>query len=175
MAVSQQVGACAPADLSGFITACDSTGATDSTCGNWFSGAPPSCEQCLIGPLTGSDPGSPTGQGGIWLDYQGDNIGANVPGCLDKQGMSACATAYQNLLQCILAAGCIQCTDQNSFGNCQTAVAVSATGACHSYVAPYQSSCAADIADGGLINGGICSTDLQVLSVICGNGSGDGG
>ncbi len=175
MTVTQTVGACSATDLSGYITACDSMGATNSTCSTWFGSAPAACATCLVGPTTGSDPGTPTGQGGIWLDYQGNNIGANVPGCLDKEGMNACAVAYQNLVECIVAAGCLQCTTQTDFNNCETTVAVSSSGACHQYVAPFQSGCAADNADGGLLNGGVCSTDLQVLSVICGNGTGDGG
>jgi hypothetical protein len=93
---------------------------------------------------------------------------------MDKKGMSGCASAYDNLWECVYAAGCITCTDQTSFDTCLTTVTGSG-GPCTGYVAPYESSCAADLADGGLLNGGPCSSDVEVFSVLCGNGSGDGG
>jgi hypothetical protein len=121
-----------------------------------------------------TDAGTATGQGGIWL-YQGGNIGPNVPGCLDKKGMSACASAYDAVIECLVAAGCSTCTDPTSETACQNTI-FGTGGACQSYYAAYQSSCGPDFADGGLLNaGGPCSTEPDVLSVICGNGSGDGG
>lgn len=172
MTVMQTVGACSATDISGYIMNCDSTSASNTTCSTWFGSAPAACASCLVGPTTGSDPGTPTGQGAIWLDYQGNNIGANVPGCLDKEGMNACATAYQNIIECIVAAGCLQCTDQTSFNSCEQTVLA---GGCKMYLAPAQSACNTDLADGGLLNGGPCTTDQDVISVLCGNGSGDGG
>ncbi len=174
MPVMQTIGACAATDISGYITACDSTTATNTTCNTWFTSAPAACATCLVGPTTGGDPGNPTGQGAIWVDNAGQNIGANVPGCLDKQAMNACAVAYQNAIECIFSAGCGDCMDQTSFNSCQNTV-LAKGGGCNSYVAPVQNSCGADLADGGLLQGGACSTDQQVISVICGNGTGDGG
>jgi len=173
MPVMQTIGACTATDISGYVTACDSTTATNATCNTWFGSATAACGNCLQGPTTGGDPGTPTGQGGIWV-YMGGNIGANVPGCLDKEGMSACATAYNAIVECLVAAGCGTCTDMTSSTACQNTIFATG-GACHSYLAAYQSGCAADVADGGALNGGPCSDDTQVLSVICGNGTGDGG
>jgi hypothetical protein len=174
MTVMQTIGACSGTDISGYITACDSTSATNSTCNTWFTSAPAACANCLVGPTTGGDPGNPTGQGGIWVDASGQNIGANVPGCLDKEGQNACATAYQSFVECLFSAGCGQCTDQTSFNSCQTTVTATG-GACKTYLTSAQSACSTLAADGGLLNGGACSSDPQVLSVICGNGTGDGG
>ena len=173
MTVMQTIGACTGTDISGFITACNSSTASDTACNTWFNGAPQNCANCLIGPVTGGDPGNPTGQGGIWF-WNMENIGVNFPGCMDKEGQTACATAYANLAECIYAAGCLQCADQTSFDSCQNTVAA---GACKSYVAPYQNACPqSDFADGGVAGPtGACGTDQGVLSVICGNGSGDGG
>ena len=170
--VAQVVGACSGSDIAGYITACDSPTATNTTCDNWFSGdASASCINCLVGPLT--DAGTATGEGGIWI-YQGDNIGPNVPGCLDKKGMSTCASAYNAVIECLVAAGCGTCTTQMSEDTCQQTI-FGTGGACYSYIVTYESACATDVADGGLLNGGPCTTDPDVLSVICGNGSGDGG
>jgi hypothetical protein len=169
--VVQVIGACSASDITNYIAACDAPTSTNTTCNAWFSGdASAACMNCLVGPVT--DAGA-TGQGGIWI-YQGSNIGPNVPGCLDKKGMSSCASAYDAVVECLYAAGCGTCTDQNSEQTCQTTI-FGTNGACRSYLVTYQSACAADVADGGLLNGGPCSTDPDVLSVICGNGSGDGG
>jgi hypothetical protein len=49
-------------------------------------------------------------------------------------------------------------------------------GACATYYSAAQTACAIDFApDGGLGSTGVCSTDQDIISVICGNGSGDGG
>lgn len=174
--VMQVIGACSGAELAGYVTACDSSTSTGPTCNAWFSGDASStaCQDCLFGPITGSDPPMLTGQGGIWIDYQGNNIGGNAPGCLDLKGMSGCASAYQNIIQCIVASGCESCADGPSYQACLNII-LNTGGACATYYSTYQSSCAADNADGGLLNGGVCSTTADVLSVICGNGSGDGG
>jgi hypothetical protein len=170
--VVQVIGACSGSDIAGYLTACDSTGSTNMTCNTWFTGAPVACANCLVGPAT--DAGTFTRQGGIWFDYQYDNIGPNYPGCLDKKGMSACAIAYDALVQCFVASGCNACMDQTSLTACQQKI-FGPGGVCQSYVAPYETSCGPDNADGGLLNGGACTTNADVLSVICGNGSGDGG
>ncbi len=88
--------------------------------------------------------------------------------------MSGCASAYQDIVQCIVASGCESCTDSASYQACLNII-LGTGGACATYYSTYQSACAADVADGGLLNGGVCSTTAEILSVICGNGSGDGG
>ena len=120
-----------------------------------------------------TDAGTATGQGGIWI-YKNDNIGPNYPGCLALKGMSACASAYDAVVECLYAAGCGTCTDPTSEQTCQQTI-FGTGGACSTYYATFGSACATDVADGGLLNGGPCTTDPEVLSVICGNGSGDGG
>jgi len=175
MPVAQVVGACSATDIADYALACDSPSATNADCENWFASAPAACQSCLVGPVVGADPGTPTGQGGIWLDAAGENIGANVPGCLDKEGMNACATAYQNLVECFYSAGCAACTDQSSYDSCRMAVTAKG-GACATYLTSAQGACNANTVDGGLLGtGGACSTDQGVISVICGNGTGDGG
>jgi len=167
----QVIGACSGTDISNYIAACDASTSTPTTCGNWFSGdASVACIDCLVGPI--SDAGTATGQGGIWI-YQGNNIGGNVPGCLALEGMSGCAAAYDNIVECISAAGCDTCTDTPSYDACLTTI-LGTGGACASYYATYQSQCATDIADGGLLNGGKCSTIPEGPRVLWGNGSGDG-
>ena len=175
MPVAQVIGACSSTDIADYVLACDSASATNADCENWFASAPATCQSCLVGPVVGGDPGTPTGRGAIWLDAAGDNIGANVPGCLDEEGMNACATAYQALVECFYAAGCAACADQSSYDGCQKTVTAKG-GACNTYLTSAQSACSASTADGGLLaSGGACATDQQVISVICGNGSGDGG
>jgi len=168
--VVQMKGACMPSDISGFITACDSAPSTTAACDMWYQGASPTCLSCL-----GSADAGISRTGGLDWDYQGDFIGANLAGCLAiVDGNTSCASAYENAVQCLAASGCLTCTDQASFQMCETTIFATG-GACHGYIATYESACAADMADGGAFMGGPCSDDTEVLSVICGNGSGDGG
>jgi hypothetical protein len=161
MNVVQQKGACSASEIAGFITACDSSTGTTAACSSWYQGASPTCLGCL----GVSDAGTTT-TGGLWFDYQGNFIGANAPGCdAIIDGNTTCAAPYDGAVQCLFAAGCGGCTTQTEFNSCAQQVT---GGACNSYLMPVDSACTADF-------NGVCSSDTGVLSVICGNGSGDGG
>ncbi len=168
----QEIGACSATDISGFISACDSASGTTTACNAWYAGARPSCVSCL----GVTDAGPPNPSGALWYDWQGNFIGANAPGCdALVDGNTGCASPYDSAVQCLLAAGCETCTTQTEFTTCQQVV-FGTGGACSSYLPPAQTACNTDFAaDGGALNNGPCSTDTQILSVICGNGSGDGG
>jgi len=171
MNVVQQKGACSASDIAGFISACDSSSSTQTACSNWYQTASPTCLGCL-----GVTDAGATTAGGLWLDDQGNVIGANAPGC-DQivDGNTTCAAPYDEVVQCLFAAGCGACTTQTDFNTCEQLV-FAGGGACNGYYMPATSACAADFgADGGALNNGVCSSDTGVLSVICGNGSGDGG
>jgi hypothetical protein len=172
MVVIQRIGACSASDIAGFISACDSVTATSAQCDAWLQAAPPTCVACL----GMSDAGAPENSGGLWFDWQGDLIGANVPGCdAIVDGNQGCAIAYNAAVQCVYAAGCETCTSQTQAADmCQQQV-LGSGGACYDYVQPAITVCMTDFGDGGALNNGVCSTDTQVISVICGNGSGDGG
>jgi hypothetical protein len=176
-------GACAGTDIQNYITACESTTSSDTTCSTWFSGAPAACVSCLI-PTTGSgDAAVPTNAGGLMLDSMGNNLGANLSGCLSIKGGSGdtCPAAYWAADQCFVAAGCatnpsatVMCM-QSDVTSCEKTI-FGTGGACNMYYTPFSSDCTADLnTDGGLGDGGACTGDLAILSVICGNGSGDGG
>jgi hypothetical protein len=162
MNVVQQKGACSASDIAGFISACDSSSSTQAACSNWYQGASPTCLGCL----GASDAGTTT-TGGLWLDSQGNVIGANAPGCdAIVDGNTTCAAPYDEVGQCLFAAGCGACTTQTDFDSCAQQV-LGNGGACNSYEVRAMSACSTDY--------GVCSSDTGVLSVICGNGSGDGG
>jgi hypothetical protein len=181
-APTQHIGACTGADIQAYLTACEAMTSTNMSCSTWFGSASMTCVSCLV-PQTGTgDAAMPTNQGGLMLDSMGNNLGANLSGCLSiKNGAAdACAGAYWNADQCFVAAGCatnpsttvtctqanVQSCEQTIFGN---------GGACNSEYTPFRSNCMADLADGGTANGGACSSEADILSVICGNGTGDGG
>jgi hypothetical protein len=171
VAVVQMKGACTSSDIAGFITACDSPNSTAPGCNSWFQGASPTCLSCF-----GVTDAGISRTGGLDTDYQGNLIGANYAGCLAiEDGNTACASAYENASECLVAAGCFTCiNEQQQFSMCVQTAIIAPSGACHGYIGPYQSACMADLANGGALNGP-CSDDTTVLSVICGNGSGDGG
>jgi hypothetical protein len=163
-------GACTASEIAGFINTCDAT-ALHGPCNTWFQGASPTCVSCLFG---STDAGI-SRTGGLDTDYLGEFYGGNYAGCLAiVNGSTTCASAYEEASQCYAASSCFSCMDQTSWQKCEATIFASG-GACHSYIVPYQSACAADLADGGALMGGPCSDDTAVLSVICGNGSGDGG
>lgn len=163
-------GACTSSDIAGFITACDSPPATMAACNMWFQSASPTCLTCL-----GATDAGISRTGGLDTDYQGNFIGANLAGCVAiEDGNTTCASAYEDALQCFEAAGCGSCNTSTQAQQCETTIFANG-GACHGYIAPYQSACMADLVpDGGTFYGS-CGDDTAVLSVICGNGSGDGG
>jgi hypothetical protein len=172
MNVLQQKGACSASEIAGFINWCDSSASTGTTCANWYQGASATCLGCL----GVSDAGTTT-TGGLWFDYQGNFIGANAPGCdAIVDGNTTCAAPYDEVVQCLFAAGCGSCTTQTDFNSCeQQVLGNGGAGPCASYYMSAISACNADFNDGGTLSYGPCSSDTGVLSVICGNGSGDGG
>jgi hypothetical protein len=162
-------GACTASDIAAFVAACDSAPATATSCNNWFQNASPTCLSCL-----GATDAGISRAGALDSDYQGNFIGANYAGCLAiVDGNSVCASAYENAVQCFEAAGCGTCNTQAQSNMCQMTI-FSNGGACGTYIVAYNSACMADVTDGGAFNGP-CADDTSVLSVICGNGSGDGG
>jgi hypothetical protein len=95
---------------------------------------------------------------------------ANYPGCValvDTSGGPACAADLEPLFQCE-AFACSECTSTTDFDNCIGAVQ---KGACSTYFTSEQSSCATEIADGGSLTSGACSTDQDVINVVCGSGA----
>ena len=119
-----------------------------------------------------------TNTGGLLTDYNMmSNLGGNGPGCIALVGGSGgvtCAQAYEPWIQCLAQSGCFTCADNATFQTCG-GIIVGTGGACATQYSSFQSACATELADGGVANGGACSNDTQILSVICGNGSGDGG
>lgn len=90
-------------------------------------------------------------------------------------GNTTCASAYQEAIECIVAAGCAACSLDTVQQNCEQTI-FAAGGACHGYFQTFYSACvgAGDLTDAGVL-AGPCSNDATILSLICGNGSGDGG
>jgi hypothetical protein len=175
MGVIQHVGACSASDIAGFVIACDSIPpeANAAQCKAWFNSAPPTCLSCLgVG-----DGGTPASKGGLWFDWKGYLIAANFPGCVAiVDGDNQCATTFNNYDQCLWAAGCDTCTTQAEFNTCLDQV-MGNGGPCFGYLQSWNKACLGEEMDGGALNNadGACRNDTQVLSIICGNGSGDGG
>jgi hypothetical protein len=168
VALSPEQGACTPAEISNVVAACASTGTTRASCNAYLPSVSASCAACLAL----SDAGMLGGAGGaLWFDYEGQYIGLNEPACLGVEGNMACASAYSNIIQCPHSAGCQTCATQADFDACFSQVA-GPGGVCASYETTYLQACGGDSA---LSAGGACSTSADVLSVLCGNGSGDGG
>ena len=171
-------GACTGAEIAGYVAGC-LTGGSQAACTAWFNSATMACGVCIAPAMQAADGALvPTNTGAIVYDYNSNNIGPNYPGCIaikDTTGGTACAQAYWAFYQCLDATGCLlTCTTTAAFQTCEQTVATG-SGACASKYTAQQTACAADFADGGVGNGGVCSNDTEVLSVICGNGSGDGG
>ena len=100
------------------------------------------------------------------------NAYTNYAGCVQlTDGNTTCAAPFAGLLICendACNSTACQTATQTEFDACITA---SQTGACaseHTAAAP----CQKDAADGGdLSTNGPCSTDTEVIYVICGNGT----
>lgn len=108
------------------------------------------------------------------FDYQGFFFDFNYGGCaaLESASNDACAAAVEQLAECTLQAcgvvpGCAMAT-QAQYDACLK-MAEGTGGACATE-ANAESACAADFADGGVLNGGKCSTGSDVLNVFCGTG-----
>lgn len=177
MTVVQVKGACTSAEIASYYAACLGPSDSQQACAAWFANDAGSlgCQNCLIGPLTTQgDAQAPTGQGGVWF-WNDINLGANLPGCLALEGETGCAQAYTPADECFVLAGCSSCATQSATSTCQQTI-FGTGGACAAYSGPYMTSCAAADGEGGVHTaGGACADDISILSVICGNGSGDGG
>ncbi len=164
--VNQVIGACTATQISGYLTACDSTTATQTTCTNFFNDAAnANCLSCLDGAPV--DAGTVTNTGARL--FAGMAWTANTPGCIalaDPDGGTACATAQNSRFQCELIT-CGQCTTQAEFTSCQNAV-LATGGACATYTDATQ--CAADFADGGARSTS-CGTTAAIFNKICGTGT----
>jgi len=170
----QVTGACTGTEIGAYVAGCLTAGGNCSTAvGSLSTG----CGNCLFASVQIGDAQVPA-TGGLLFNYNASaNLGPNYPGCIALKGGSAgaaCAAAYEPLIQCIDASGCDTCTDTGTFQTCYQTIATG-SGPCATDYNNEQTACAAEIADGGVANGGVCTTDTEVLSVICGNGSGDGG
>jgi hypothetical protein len=158
--------ACSAAQVMGFITACDSQGATNATCGAFaMMAANTACMDC-IQPY--SDAGTLELTGATTEDNMG-NLFTNTAACIqitDKSsGTGDCAAAYSELDICF-ADACQSAACQNDF---QTCAMGAATGACMTQYGAYTTACAADRADGGSLTSA-CTDDTATITVICGNG-----
>jgi hypothetical protein len=183
---------CTATDISAFLKACgDNSQPTD--CNNWIDanlagadgGGGTACGDCIV-------PANATGTGGasfVTFDTMGNGyFGPNYPGCIqltDPTNGPACAGAYNNLFQC-LGLECNTCTGTAGDGTSEDPEAcenadVSAGGICSSYLAPYQSGCMADNADGGAAaqcepgGGTTINPDWTlIINLICGGGTNPG-
>jgi hypothetical protein len=100
--------------------------------------------------------------------------GVNWAGCAaleDSANGVACAGAYTPWAECALAAcgSNTACNTQALYDTC-VQNADKTGGACATEDTALTAHCATDVADGGVLNGGKCSTALEVLQVICGTG-----
>jgi hypothetical protein len=134
------------------------------------------CLACLLPGI--ADGGAGINTGGLLTDYSIMlNLGGNAPGCValvDPTNGPACAAKYEPWIQCLVNSGCYTCMTGSAFKFCSGIVNGNG-GVCASEYTAFQGACSADLADGGAFNGGACTDQTQILSVICGNGSGDGG
>jgi hypothetical protein len=166
--VVQQLGACSAIQISGFITACEASPQTPTACNNWQDDAAnAACDICLFDSPVDA---AMAGYGGAMLiDAAGTEfLSGNSPGCIalkDTANGPACATNLEPLIQCEDFA-CDSCATQTDFDTCLGAVQ---TGACSTYFKAEQSSCATDLADGGVYLAD-CANDSAIINVICGTG-----
>lgn len=168
----QVKNACTATEISTYDAACLESTSTQATCDAWFTNDAGSagCQACLIGPTTTvGDAQAPTGQGGVWY-WNNLNLGPNLPGCLSLENASACGSAYAQVDECFVAAGCGDCT-MSTVQGCETTI-FGTGGACASYYGPYMTGCPqADFSDGGVGGpGGPCGSNTSILNIICGTG-----
>jgi hypothetical protein len=179
MTVNQMKGACSGAQLSSFMASCFSTTATTTACQTFQSdSANLGCVDCLFGV---TDAGTASNTGGVLLDYTLSYFfESNQPGCIaieDPTNGPACAQALEPLDQCDYdACGSNAACNTTALYDACVQTANAAGGACATYLNAAQTPCVAYFGlDAGLGSTGVCSTNQDVISVICGNGSGDGG
>jgi hypothetical protein len=129
-----------------------------------------SCIDCLFGVADGGT--MPTNEGAIEFDSTYSTFfNANYAGCISLEGDTACGQAYFPADQCDFVA-CYNntaCTASNIQASCLTP-ANGTGGACASEVTAVQGACTAAFGDGGVANGGKCTTAADVFNVFCGTG-----
>lgn len=132
--------ACTSQQISDYFTNCLDTNATSMTCSTWTM-SNMSCGACIGSKKSDSKWGPVLAATGY--------VSLNIAGCADIQGFMSCATAYEALDGCLVAACDSVCpvTDQTSFQQWQQCRTTASTGGCASYNTAEQSACAAD---GGL-------------------------
>lgn len=165
--VAQSLNACSAAEITAFITACDSTSATTTTCDSWLSDS--SNAACLACILPANDAGAPTNTGALLVSADNTFV-VNLPGCLALQDPTQgpmCAANLEPYEQCVLFA-CSSCTTASDYTTCEQTAAASG-GACNGYLTGTQTACATDFGDAGA-GTTTCSTDTDVITVICGSG-----
>ena len=156
--------ACSKAEVAAFITACDSATATNTTCSTWASAAGnAACSACI-------QPANNAVTGATYYDNQ-MNAYTNYAGCVQlTDGNTTCAAPFSQLQICLddacNSAACEAATDAE-FNACETAAQSGACAADQTAAA----TCNTDLADGGDLSTGACSTDSDVIYVICGNGT----
>jgi hypothetical protein len=185
---------CTSADISGFISACIASTATNATCNTWQTnnlaggmdggGAGTACGNCIF---PSDSQGNATNTGATYTITIGTGanassfFGPNYGGCvqlLDSTNGAACALAMDNLNNCESQActfdGLDQCS-QSDYDTCVTYVTGTGQGCNTAYNA--QSACTADDADGGAAqtcspSGGTNQTTdfTYIINQFCGTG-----
>lgn len=127
----QQVGACAPSDITAYDAACiNTTTASGANC-SAFDSAHATCAGCLQSKLTDSSWGPVVTSDGV------ENI--NIAGCIELTDPSAtsCEASEEALIQCEHAACDSPCpvTDQASFAKWQSCTTAADKGECKTYLA----------------------------------------
>jgi hypothetical protein len=152
------------------MTACFSATSTNASCNTFFStGGNQACQVCLT---VGAQDGG-TGTGALLFDYAGALIDVNWGGCValvDPTSGPACAQAFEPLDQCDIQTCALNpaCVTEPLYEEC-IGIANGAGGACAAESAAL-SACGSFEADGGALASGECSTDTDVVNVICGTG-----
>lgn len=166
-------GLCTGADISSFVSACGDKG-TQSSCNTWIrnnthsdAGPGTACGNCIL---------APDNSGGTWTDPQGF-FSANYGGCIqltDSTNGAACGAAFDAVFGCE-GDSCDPCS-ASDYGACQQAAD---QAGCKQYQAQFQTSCAADLSDGGAfatcMPGGGSTLDpdfTYIVTLICGDADG---
>lgn len=162
--VQPMPNACSPPQISAFLAAC--LGTDPRGCEGWLQDSSNArCVGCL-------EPGT-RNSGGLLFGPSGmQAVGTNLPGCIalaDPRNGAGCARSLAPALQCDAFACGARCAGQVDYATCAKAANASG-GACGAYARSVQQSCASDFgdADAGALRR--CTSDANVLNVICGSG-----
>lgn len=161
--VQPMPNACSPPQIAAFLAAC--LGTDPRGCEGWLqTSSNARCVGCLE-PRTRNSGGLLFGPSGTQA------IGTNLPGCIalsDQRNGLACARSLAPALECDAFACGSRCNGQVEYSVC--AKAANAPGAaCGSYAHSVELSCATAFGDAGA--GALhCTSDANVLNVICGSG-----